>query len=314
MNTIERALLAFVLLSLASCSETGGTCETAAECRGDSLGYVCTESTCQECTADDECASDAEYGAGATCGDGRCEAGCRPGEEGCGCDEGACDGGLVCRAGMCAPPETGCLDCPCEGGSCDAGLVCEAGTCRDDTPPCPEGTEGCPCFSGGTCDGGLSCDASTSTCAPCAPGTSMCECDAGACGAGLACESSAMCPAGASECCVPTDCTEGTVGCTCSTTDPACGPGAVCRGGLCACGDNFAGANCEISCTDAQLMSSTDPIFNPAADQGFWLCGHFAASDHFEITTGGFTLTGEIPITPTDRQTLRGGTFTVTSR
>src|SRR5690606_22247775 len=96
MNTIERALLAFVLLSVASCSGSAGTCETAAECGEDSLGYVCAEGMCQPCASDGECSSDAEYGAGATCNDGRCAVGCAPGEEGCGCDEGACDGGLVC--------------------------------------------------------------------------------------------------------------------------------------------------------------------------------------------------------------------------
>ena len=315
MNATKRILLAGVLLSAASCSGAAGSCETAAECRDDSLGYVCTESTCQPCAEDVECASDDEYGPGATCRDGRCVADCTAGEDGCRCDEGACDAGLVCTADVCAPPETGCSGCPCgAGGACDAGLVCEAGTCREDTPPCPEGTDGCPCFSGGTCNAGLSCDAGSSTCGPCAAGTAMCACNAGACDDGLACEASAMCPAGSSTCCVPSGCTEGTLGCPCGTTDPACGPGAVCRGGLCVCGDNFAGEDCSISCTDAQLMLSTDPVFNPAADQGFWLCGHFAASDHFEVATGGFSLTGEIPITPTDREILRGGTFTVTSR
>jgi hypothetical protein len=145
----------------------------------------------------------------------------------------------------------------------------------------------------------------------------MCACNAGACNPGFACEPSAMCPAETTECCVPSECgtgTEGTVGCMCRTTDPACDPGAVCRGGVCVCGDNYTGASCEIACTDEQLMVSTDPIFMPSADQGFWLCGHFAASEDVEVSGGTFTLRGEIPITPTDRTVLRGGAFTVTSR
>jgi hypothetical protein len=61
-------------------------------------------------------------------------------------------------------------------------------------------------------------------------------------------------------------------------------------------------------------MVSEVPVFNPDADQGFWLCGHFAASDEGPLGTGALTVRGEVPITPTDGAVLRGGTITVSSR
>ena len=58
---------------------------------------------------------------------------CSPGELGCACDAGACQGSLECFDDeVCAPVgcERGVEGCPCDNGSCLGSLVCNAGLCE----------------------------------------------------------------------------------------------------------------------------------------------------------------------------------------
>ncbi|MFH1405015.1 MAG: putative metal-binding motif-containing protein [Patescibacteria group bacterium] len=114
----------------------------------------------------------------------------------CSCyGNGTCNDDLDCVSGMCVdltsvgddddddddtepPCPAGAETCACYGnGTCDSGLTCASGRCvdlsdiigddddddvadddDDDTePPCPIGSETCPCTAGGFCDDGLTC-------------------------------------------------------------------------------------------------------------------------------------------------------------
>ncbi len=237
-------VLAFAALA-AACGGEAVPCDTVADCeaREEARGQICVASACRPCASDAECARDDRYGAGATCAaDGRCVAACMPGSDGCPCGAGeSCDSGLACVDGLCHP-STGCDGCPCgPGGECTSGLVCEDGVCAPGG--CELGTRGCGCLANDTCEPGLTCDAVAEVCVDCQPGRRMCECGPGnTCDAGLRCDL-------ATNTCPPADCgdgSEGTVGCMCRATDPACDDGAVCRGGLCAsCNNAMEGCPCE---------------------------------------------------------------------
>ncbi len=202
-------------------------CQTAAECQS---GEICAGGTCAECQADAQCLAD--YGAGATCGAGACQAkACPAGALGCACDAGACAEG-VCQDGVCAECPAGAIGCPCgEGDACDGG-VCSAGTCV----ACARGAEGCACLNSGRCDAGLRCSAET--CVPCAGGEQGCPCGDGAAG----CADDLVCDGGL---CVPDPCPRSQLDCLC-TEAGACDGTLYCLGGTCAaCSNDVVGCPCD---------------------------------------------------------------------
>jgi hypothetical protein len=58
----------------------------------------------------------------------------------------------------------------------------------------------------------------------------------------------------------------------------------------------------------------TDVAYDVSPRSGYWMCGHFAASDGSTLSAAGYTLSGEIPIGATDGTPLTGGGYTLTAR
>ena len=152
------------------------------DCMPGTLGCACdTDNTCGE----------GEGGEALVCDDDVCASeGCPTGEPGCVCDsQGGCDNPEdacvdgFCEVGGCDPGELGCA-CD-DDGECQSGLVCdEDATCVEEV-----GNQGNACKDDGTCEDGFACDrmASPPVCVACEAGQRGCQCDAGACGAGLEC-------------------------------------------------------------------------------------------------------------------------------
>ncbi|HMI92477.1 MAG TPA: hypothetical protein VK509_13980 [Polyangiales bacterium] len=113
------------------------------------------------------------------------------GSAGCRCDDGACDQGLICRAGRCVQCEPGDRNCPCiDDERCDNGFVCLAGLCTVET--CVVGRESCPCEQG-ACDDGLGC-ATDGLCVTCRADMSGCPCIGDSCSLDLLCDlSTSLC-------------------------------------------------------------------------------------------------------------------------
>ncbi len=185
---------------------------------------------------------------------------CDPGTLDCPCDDGACDGDLVCLADTCQPDPcpAGTEGCACfADDACDGDLLCADGTCEA-PPVCPEGSVGCPCDAGACADADAACDAETDTCQRigCPMGEPGCgcgpqqTCGTEADGAPLSCVdglcTNAACPPGSGGCacvggaecdaghtcergfCMADDCVAGQEGCLCA--GGTCDPGLRCRG------------------------------------------------------------------------------------
>lgn len=67
----------------------------------------------------------------------------------------------------------------------------------------------------------------------------------------------------------------------------------------CGCGLNYAGANCELSCTDADLTFSAG--LDLTTRSGVWMCASIAGSEGDTMTGGNVVLEGNIPLSAVDR-------------
>jgi len=203
-----------------------------------------------ECTVSAECEGGQVCGGGGTCqlcgADIQCEA-----EYG--------NGWTCSEAGGCVEPTTppcpeGTEDCPCGvGESCADSLECRDGLCQEPVvPPCPEGTLDCPCGASATCNEGLEC--TDGTCRepivpPCPVGTLTCPCDAGdACSDGFCVDGTCV------------DCVRGDEGCACYPND-TCNAGLECdtANGVCiSCPAGSDGCACDAGECGSGLLCIDD--------------------------------------------------------
>jgi hypothetical protein len=183
---------------------------------------------------------------------------CPVGSEGCPCTGGgACDAGLVCNAGLCAPGcAVGSLGCPCtQGGGCDAGLSCAAGECVEGvSPPCnPAEQIVDDCCGDMVLDAFEECDAGYNVNDDEAACTDSCK--IAVCGDGLVFETIEACDGGDH--------------CTAECTLRSCGDGIVDPWERCEPALRPSDPDCTDMCTDARktvfITSTHTPAANSAA-------------------------------------------------
>ncbi len=159
----------------------------------DGEGQICLDASCLT----DAC-TPGSVGCSCLAGSTACVAGecilnicvdCQRGNEGCVClKNGTCDAGQKCGTdGLCAACIEGQESCPCTArdGTCDAGLECQQDVCV--TPPCPAGTDDCPCLTNKQCDDTLYCT-DDGLCATCSNDVEGCPCVDKKCEGGLVCD------------------------------------------------------------------------------------------------------------------------------
>ena len=139
----------------------GGRCASDSECASTPATPVCLGGSCQpranQCQFDYQCT-----GAGQSCVDGRCVAGCT--------NSANCGTGQTCANGRCGYPTSGACGTPCATGqvcasgvclrtcgndaTCGAGFMCDNGVCRVDTRPRPFCTMDSECNRDSICYNG----------------------------------------------------------------------------------------------------------------------------------------------------------------
>lgn len=112
----------------------------------------------------------------------------------------------------------------------------------------------------------------------------------------------------------------------------AANPGFGCRADVstfgalaCGCRRNFGGPGCSIACPDSELLTNIDSALFPDVTSGsgsdtsglragFWMCGGFSSSSHPVMSSGGYTLRGEVSATAIDGTVVSGGGYTLRAR
>lgn len=315
-----------------ACTETGACMAPGTFCDDG----ICADVTCAlgsegcACFLNDTCGT-GENGA-LRCLEGECvvdPSACVPGEPGCQCVVGDCDGEFVCTDGICGDPycPNGANGCACdEGRRCDGGLACVQGACEP-LGACSVGDAGCPCSADFRCNGGMVCNA-TDRCEPadCPAGDVGCACDEGSCVGGATCEDGRCqedaCPAGTEGCgcaagdtcgmstlgealecqsgrCQAPSCTPGESGCVCAG-GVNCGDGTVCDGGYCkpeSCAPGSEGCGClagsclrGLTCRDgAVCVDATGRLGGACFANGTCDTGHRCQDDRCFACSPGTT-------------------------